>query len=111
MWKSLYLPFPVQKTRKERRLLRLVKEHERGLKARRRREQAANVARKQQEREEHKARCLAGMGVEQGEEPEGDGSDKGEDEEEEDEEEEDREWFRKEVGQDPDPGNPIVQWQ
>ena len=80
----------VQKSRREVRKLRLTKDRERELKEQRKKEQDMNVARKRKEKEEHKARCLAGMGV------------VGEDEDKEDEE--DVEWFRKEVGEDPDPG-------
>lgn len=47
-----------------------------------------NVARKKKEREENKVRSLAGMKRQDGE---SDG-------------EEDKEWFRKEVGEEPDPG-------
>ena len=80
----------VHKTRKEMRRLHVLKECERSLKEKRRKEQEANVARKRKEREEHRARCLAGMRV--GQEPG------------EKDSEEDAEWFRKEVGEEPDPG-------
>lgn len=80
----------VQKSWQERLRLRRAKEGQRRLKETRKREQAANVARKEREKKEHKTRCLAGMG--------------GQGEEEGDSDEEDREWFRKEVGEEPDPG-------
>ena len=87
------MPFPpVHKSKKEKRLLHLVKERERRLREKRRAEQEANVARKREEKEAHRARCLAGM--------EGGG----EEEEESSEGEEDKEWYRKEVGEEPDPG-------
>lgn len=53
------------------------------------------MARKRKEKEAHRARCLAGMGG-------GERQEAGE--EESSEGEEDVEWFRKEVGQEPDPG-------
>lgn len=90
------LPPSVYKSKKEKRQLRVVKEGERLLKERRRREQEANVARKKREREEHKVRCLSGM--EQGEKRVSD----------EEEQNEDEEWFRKEVGEEPDPGTAVI---
>lgn len=74
--------FVVRKSRVEVRKLHLTKHRERHLKERRKREQEDNVARKRREREEHKARSLAGMG----------------------EKDEDVEWYKKEVGEEPDPG-------
>jgi len=81
--------------------MRLLKKKEKQLKETRRRQQEQNVARKKREKEEHKARCLAGMKKEKNKDEEE------EDErevEEEDDEREDAEWFRKEVGEEPDPG-------
>ena len=80
----------VQKSRKEVKKLFLTKHREQHLKEKRRREQEDNVARKRRERKEHKARSLAGMG----EGVAGMGED----------DDEDLEWYRKEVGEDPDPG-------
>lgn len=77
----------------EKQQLHVRKERARRLKERRRREQEANVARKRSEREQHKARCLAGMGA-AGEQEEQEGAS----------EEEDREWYVREVGEEPDPG-------
>lgn len=99
----------VQKSWQEKRRLRREKEGQRRLKASRKKEQAANVARKEREKKEHKSRCLAGMGggqEDQGEEGSTAEEDQGEEGSgaEEEEEEEDREWFRREVGEEPDEG-------
>lgn len=90
----------VQKSKQEQRALKRVKEGERRLKEGRKRLQEANIARKQQEKEQHKARCLAGMVGEEA--ASSDGGEEGDGVEEE-EEVEDSEWFRREVGQEPDP--------
>ena len=65
------------------------------LRAERRRQQEANVARKRRERELHRQQCMKGVaGCEDGDVVEG----------EESEEDDDMEWYRQEVGQEPDPG-------
>ena len=84
----LSLPSPVQKSRSAVRTLRHKKEEQRRLKTQRRKEQELNVSRKKAERERHKERCLAGMSKES----EGESG------------EDDMEWFRQEVGEEPDPG-------
>jgi len=59
----------------------------------RKREQEMNIEKKKKEKLEHKQRCLEGMGVVQEHvKPDMDRED------------EDREWYRKEVGEDPDEG-------
>ncbi len=58
--------------------------------------QERNVARKRRKEEEHKAHCLAGMG----------GAGGGASQEE---EIDDAGWYRKEVGEEPDPGRGVVQ--
>ncbi len=74
--------------------LRHEKEDARRLKAIRKQEQEHNVARKKEERAQHKERCLAGMSKETGGPSVGGGSD----------EDDDVEWYRQEVGEEPDPG-------
>lgn len=99
---SRRVPTAVQKSWQEKRQLRCVKDGQRRLKESRKKEQAANVARKQREKEEHKARCLAGMEAQGGE---GDQEDEGGQEEDQgSSDEDDREWFRREVGEEPDRG-------
>ncbi len=75
--------------------LRHEKEDARRLKASRKQEQEHNVARKKEERAQHKEKCLAGMSKEIVEGPSvGGGSD----------DDDDMEWYRREVGEEPDPG-------
>jgi ribosome biogenesis protein SSF1/2 len=96
--RSLTCFIAVHKSKKEQRTLKKKIEGAKRLRADRRRQQEANVARKRRERELHRqqsmkgvARCEGGDGVE------------GEEESEE-EEDDDMEWYRQEVGQEPDPG-------
>ncbi len=81
----------VQKSRSAVRTLRREKDEKRELKAHRKREQEENVARKIADKAQHKERCLAGMS--------GQG-----DTAETNEEDDDKEWYRQEVGEEPDPG-------
>ena len=66
------------------------------LRTERQRQQEANVARKQRERELHRQQCMKGVAKHE----DGDGVREGEESEDDD----DMEWYRQEVGQDPDPG-------
>lgn len=65
------------------------------LRAERRRQQEANVARKRKEKELHRQQCMKGVAKREG-------SDGVEGEESEDDD--DVAWYRQEVGQEPDPG-------
>ena len=91
LWSCLQLVSAVHKSQEEKRHLRAAKEGVRHLKEKRRRVQEMNVARKKKEREENKERSLAGMRRQEGAGSDSDG-------------EEEKEWFRKEVGEEPDPG-------
>ena len=86
----------VHKSKKEQRTLKKKIEDVKRLRAERRRQQEANVARKQRERELHRQQSMKGVVMGEG----GDGVE-GEESEEEDD---DVEWYRQEVGQEPDPG-------
>ena len=68
------------------------------LRADRRRQQEANVARKRRERQLHRQQSMKGVASRC------EGSDGVEGEGEESEEDDDMEWYRQEVGQEPDPG-------
>lgn len=87
----------VHKSKKERRTLKKKIEDAKRLRAERRRQQEANVARKRRERELHRQQSMKGVvGREGGEGVEG--------EESEEDDDDDVEWYRQEVGQEPDPG-------
>ncbi len=87
----------VHKSRKEQRTLKRKVEGAKRLRADRRRQQEANVARKQRERELHRQQSMKGVAR-------CEGGDSVEGEESEEEEDDDMEWYRQEVGQEPDPG-------
>lgn len=68
------------------------------MKLARKREQELNIQKKKKEREEHKQKCLRGMGIDSLENP---GAREGV-------EDDDVDWYRKEVGEDPDEGNIVL---
>lgn len=87
----------VHKSKKEQRTLKKKIEDAKRLRAERRCQQEANVARKRRERELHRQQCMKGVAKhEDGDvvDLEGGGS----------EDDDDMEWYRQEVGQEPDPG-------
>ena len=77
----------VHKSKKEQRTLKKKIEDAKRLRVERRHQQEANVARKRRERELHRQQSMKGV---EGEESEDD--------------DDDVEWYRQEVGQEPDPG-------
>ena len=85
----------VQKSKKEQKTLRKRVEESKRLRVERRRQQEANVARKRRERELHRQQCIEGVAKKAA-------NDSVRDEEE--ESDDDVEWYRQEVGEEPDPG-------
>ena len=69
------------------------------LRAERRHQQEVNVARKQSEKDLHRQQCMDGMA----ETVNSEGGDSGEEESD-----DDVEWYRREVGEEPDPGKQLV---
>jgi len=96
----------VAKSKKEIKELRKKKEEAKKLKAQRRKEQELNIKKKEDAKEENKARSLAGMKRKQGDD--GDNSDDDSDESKSENEEEvesdidDKEYYKQEIGEDPD---------
>ena len=93
----------VRKSKKEQRTLKKRVEDAKRLRAERRRQQEANVAKKRRERELHRQQCMKGVAKHE----DSDGVE-GEESEEEDD---DMEWYRQEVGQEPDPGELVEQYR
>ena len=87
----------VHKSKKEQRTLKKKIEDAKRLRAERRHQQEANVARKRRERELHRQQSMKGVIM-------GEGGDGVEGEKSEEEDDDDVEWYRQEVGQEPDPG-------
>ncbi|KAL5484595.1 hypothetical protein EMCRGX_G021122 [Ephydatia muelleri] len=93
----------IQKTKREAKELKTRVEGQRRLKEKRRSEQERNIQRKIKEKELHRQRCLEGQkgdlqdGEEDGEE------EKGEEEKGDDDDDDDAEWYKQEVGEEPDP--------
>ena len=81
----------VHRTKKEQQKLKRKIESAKKLRLERRHQQEANVARKRRDREVHRQQCLDGMT-------------KTADSAEESGEDDDAEWYRQEVGEEPDPG-------
>ena len=92
----------VHKSKKEQKTLKKKIEDAKRLRAERQRQQEANVARKQRERELHRQQCMEGVAKSEG----GDGVE-GE-ESENDDDDDDMEWYRQEVGREPDPGERLA---
>ena len=84
----------VHKSKKEQQRLKRKVEDAKQLRMERRHQQEANVSRKRRERELHRQQCLDGMSKKMDSGSEGEES--GEDD--------DVEWYRQEVGEEPDPG-------
>lgn len=88
---SICLLSLVHRTKKEQRKLKRKIEDAKKLRLERRHQQEANVARKHRERELHRQQCLDGM-TKMADSAEDSGED------------DDAEWYRQEVGEEPDPG-------
>lgn len=74
------------------------------LKEKRKKQQEQNVEEKKKKKEDHKKKCLAGMGITKNEVSEENGQSKADDVDADDEDEDDdADYFRKEVGEEPDP--------
>ena len=90
--------FPsVQKSKREQKILRKKIEDAKRQRAERRRQQEANVARKRKERDLHRQRCAEGVAKSVGRDNDEAESDINDDDD-------DIEWYRQELGEDPDPG-------
>ncbi|XP_030853116.1 suppressor of SWI4 1 homolog [Strongylocentrotus purpuratus] len=93
----------ITKTKEEISAAREVKFRKKIAKIKRKKQQEANVAKKQQENEENKTRSIQGMKRKYGKE-DGEGKNEGEDEEKKVEEDDDRQYYRDAVGEEPDAG-------
>jgi len=96
----------IEKSLEEVNALEQSRKEKQKLKEQRQKEQNQNIVEKKRTQEEHKKKCLEGMGTEtEKDAKDGDDNDQGEDEDEFTSDEDDAEYFRKEVGEEPEVGS------
>ncbi|XP_072176977.1 suppressor of SWI4 1 homolog [Diadema setosum] len=94
----------VTKTKEEIAAAREVKMRKKNEKVKRKKKQDANVAKKEKEKEENKARSLEGMRRKFGKATQEEGGEARSDDDEDDDEDDDTEYYKQEVGEEPDAG-------